>query len=277
MNQINFLPIGRRVSQIGLGCGRLVGRSTLIQSARIVETALELGIRYFDVAPSYGMGTAEEVIGHVTGDSKDVIIATKVGIPRPCYSARNNLLRSAYKSFLDYVPSFKIFARRSYVNIRKKIQDRNRCGHDFSEKTISNSLGESLKRLKRDSVDVLLAHEPCSSDLTHETELLFKKLLKNKTISAFGVGIDECKDSCYSFGSIWQSGWPGDRIANYSDKPIHIFHGAIRYATENKCLTTTKHANQLLLDATIQAPKSIILVSASTPSRLKDLLRYVSN
>ena len=95
MNQIDFLPIGRKVSQIGLGCGRLVGRSTLIQSARIVETALDLGIRYFDVAPSYGMGTAEEVLGHVTGDSKEVVIATKVGIPRPHYSARNNFLSSS--------------------------------------------------------------------------------------------------------------------------------------------------------------------------------------
>ena len=228
MNQINFLPIGRKISQIGLGCGRLVGRSTLIQSARIVETALDLGIRYFDVAPSYGMGTAEEVLGHVTGDSKEVVIATKVGLPRPHYSARNNLLRSACKSFLDYVPALKIIARHSYVNIRKKTLGRTRCRHDFSEKTISDSIGESLKHLKRDSVDVLLAHEPCNSDLTHETELLFQNLLKNKTISAFGVGIDACEDSCYSFGSIWQAGWPGDRIANYSGKPTHIFHGVIR-------------------------------------------------
>ena len=275
MNQIDFLPIGRKVSQIGLGCGRLVGRSTLIQSARIVETALELGIRYFDVAPSYGMGTAEEVLGHVTGDSKEVVIATKVGIPRPHYSARNNFLRTAYKSFLDYVPSLKNYARRSYVSIMKKTLGKTRCRHDFSDKTISNSIEESLKRLKRDSVDVLLAHEPCNSDLTHETELLFQNLLKNKTISAFGVGIDACEDSCYSFGSIWQAGWPGDRIANYSGKPTHIFHGVIRYATGSKYSTTTKPANQLLLDATLQAPNSIILVSASTPRRLKDLLRYV--
>ena len=275
MNQIDFQPIGKKVSQIGLGCGRLVGRSTLIQSARIVETALDLGIRYFDVAPSYGMGTAEEVLGHVTSDSKDVVIATKVGIPRPHYSARNNLLRSACKSFLDYVPSFKIFARRSYVNIRKKTQGRTRCRHDFSEKTISDSIGESLKHLKRDSVDVLLAHEPCNSDLTHETELLFQNLLKNKTISAFGVGIDAYEDSCYSFGSIWQSGWPGDRIENYSGKQTNIFHGVIRCATESNYSKTTKPANQLLLDATMQAPNSIILVSASSPSRLKDLLRYI--
>ena len=275
MNQIDFQPIGKKVSQIGLGCGRLVGRSTLIQSARIVETALDLGIRYFDVAPSYGMGTAEDVIGHVTGDSKDVVIATKVGIPRPHYSARNNLLRSVCKSFLDYVPSLKIIARSSYINIRKNTQSRTKCIHDFSEKTISDSIGESLKRLKRDSVDVLLAHEPCYSDLTHETELFFKTLLKNKTISAFGVGIDSCEDSCYSFGSIWQAGWPGARFANYSGKLTHIFHGVIRYATESRLSSITKPANQLLLDATFQAPNSIILVSASTPSRLKDLLRYV--
>ena len=95
------------------------------------------------------------------------------------------------------------------------------------------------------------------------------------TISAFGVGIDAYEDSCYSFGSIWQSGWPGDRIVNYSGKQTNIFHGVIRYATESNYSKTTKPANQLLLGATMQAPNSIILVSASSPSRLKDLLRYI--
>jgi len=275
MNQLDLLPIGRKVSQIGLGCGRLVGRSALVQSASIVEAALDLGIRYFDTAPSYGMGTAEEVLGHVIGDSKEVVIATKVGIPRPHYSARNSFLRTAYKSLIDSVPSVNYYARRFYVSIIKNRLGKTRYRNDFSENTISNSIEESLKLLKRDSVDVLLAHEPCISDLTYETELLFKNLLNNKTISAFGVGIDAYEDSCYSFGSIWQSGWPGKRIENYSDKKTNIFHGVIRYSTETNYSKKTKPANQLLFDATMQAPKSIILVSASSPSRLKDLLRYI--
>jgi len=275
MNQINFKPIGRSVPQIGFGCGRLVGRSNLFHSAKIIETALELGIRYFDVAPSYGLGTAEEVIGHVTADSKDVIIATKVGLPRPHFSSRYYMIRSVCKSFLDYFPSFKIFARESYTSIKKNFKNPTKCNHDFSEKTISDSIGESLKRLKRDSVDVLLAHEPCNSDLSHETELFFQQLLKNKTISAFGIGIDDSKDFSHSFGNIWQAGWPGDRIVNFSGEISYIFHGVIRYANKGIFSPINKPANKLLLEATLQAPNSIILVSASSPSRLRDLLRYV--
>lgn len=275
MNQINFKPIGRSVSQIGFGCGRLVGHSKLTQSARIIETALELGIRYFDIAPSYGMGTAEDVIGQVLGNSKDVVIATKVGLPRPHFSSKYYTIRSVCKSFLDYFPSFKIFARESYTKVQKSFKIPIKCNHDFSEKNISDSIGESLKRLKRDSVDVLLAHDPCNADLTYETELFFKNLLKNKTISAFGVGIDKCKNFSSAFGNIWQSGWPGDRIVNYSGEISNIFHGVIRYTNNSIFSSINKPANKLLLDATLQAPNSIILVSASTPSRLKDLLRYV--
>jgi len=41
----------------------------------MLETALNLGIRYFDLALSYGMGTAEEVLDAVFGNSRDVVVA----------------------------------------------------------------------------------------------------------------------------------------------------------------------------------------------------------
>jgi L-glyceraldehyde 3-phosphate reductase len=57
-----------RVSEIGFGCGGNAGlmvRGSAAEQLAVVARALELGITYFDNAPDYGDGTAEENLGHV--------------------------------------------------------------------------------------------------------------------------------------------------------------------------------------------------------------------
>jgi aryl-alcohol dehydrogenase-like predicted oxidoreductase len=52
-----------RVSEIGFGCGGNAGlmvRGSPAEQRRVVERAVELGINYFDNAPDYGNGIAEE-------------------------------------------------------------------------------------------------------------------------------------------------------------------------------------------------------------------------
>lgn len=88
MQQIELKPLGRRVSCLGLGCARLDGRIGLRRSARLIEAALDLGITYFDVAALYG--TAEEALGQVIGNSKEIVVATKVGPPRVAYDAQKD-------------------------------------------------------------------------------------------------------------------------------------------------------------------------------------------
>lgn len=38
--QIDFAPLGRGIPQIGFGCGRLFGRSSLRHSSKMLETVL---------------------------------------------------------------------------------------------------------------------------------------------------------------------------------------------------------------------------------------------
>jgi aryl-alcohol dehydrogenase-like predicted oxidoreductase len=57
-----------RVSEIGFGCGGNAGlmvRGSPAEQRRVVERAVELGINYFDNAPDYGNGVAEENLGRV--------------------------------------------------------------------------------------------------------------------------------------------------------------------------------------------------------------------
>ncbi len=73
---------GLRVSRAGFGgggIGQVWGPTTEEESVRAVHRALNLGINFFDVAPAYGNGRAEEVLGlALQGHREEAIVATKV-------------------------------------------------------------------------------------------------------------------------------------------------------------------------------------------------------
>jgi len=59
---------GLTVSTLGFGCGNVGGliiRGTPAERERAVARAIELGINYFDTAPSYGDGQSEQNLGQV--------------------------------------------------------------------------------------------------------------------------------------------------------------------------------------------------------------------
>jgi len=75
---------GLRVSRAGFGgggIGQVWGPTSEEESVRAVHRALDLGINFFDVAPGYGDGKAEEVLGVALQGRRDqAIVATKVRI-----------------------------------------------------------------------------------------------------------------------------------------------------------------------------------------------------
>jgi L-galactose dehydrogenase/L-glyceraldehyde 3-phosphate reductase len=75
---------GIKVSEIGFGCGNVGGlmvRGSHEEQVEAVTRALELGIDYFDSAPSYGDGKSETSLGRVLEElSPDVTVATKVRV-----------------------------------------------------------------------------------------------------------------------------------------------------------------------------------------------------
>jgi len=66
---VNYRTLGKtglRVSALGFGCGNVGGlmvRGAPAERERAVARALELGINYFDTAPSYGNGLSEQNLG----------------------------------------------------------------------------------------------------------------------------------------------------------------------------------------------------------------------
>lgn len=66
----------------GGGIGGVYGRTTFAESVEVVRTALDAGVDLIDVAPSYGDGLAESVVGAaIAGRRADVTLLTKVELP----------------------------------------------------------------------------------------------------------------------------------------------------------------------------------------------------
>ena len=81
---MDYRPLGStgiRVSEIGFGCGNVGGlmiRGEHGDQVKAAARAIELGINYFDTAPSYGDGQSEINLGQVLKElSADVYVGTK--------------------------------------------------------------------------------------------------------------------------------------------------------------------------------------------------------
>ena len=79
MEKRNFKPFGE-ISALTLGgggLGQVWGETSRDEAVATVNSALEQGITHFDVAPMYGKGEAERVIGEAfKGRSLDGIFVT---------------------------------------------------------------------------------------------------------------------------------------------------------------------------------------------------------
>lgn len=69
-----------QVSIVGVGCNNFGGQIDGKASARVVASALNEGINFFDTAELYGAGLSEEILGEALKTHRDqAVIATKFG------------------------------------------------------------------------------------------------------------------------------------------------------------------------------------------------------
>jgi len=166
--------------KLGIGTAALGNLYTPVsyeQAEAAVRAALDGGITYFDTAPFYGFGLAERRLGRALGDA-DVLISTKVGrLLDPIADGRG--LRHGYADADPFEPRF-----------------------DYSADAIHRSFESSLSRLKRDRVNILLAHD--LGRLTHGEEhprhlqdfleggyRAMRDLKDAGAIDAIGIGVNE--------------------------------------------------------------------------------------
>ena len=170
-------PLGRYgltaapVSFGGAPIGNLAQPVTPDQARLAVEAAWDTGQRYFDVAPHYGLGLAEQRLGEALAGKprEDYVVSTKVGRP----------LVETDQERLDT----EGFAVTSSL-VRQR---------DYSREGILRSLEASLKRLNMEHVDVVFVHDP-DDHLEVALEEAFptlEELRRQGVICSYGAGMNQ--------------------------------------------------------------------------------------
>ncbi len=86
------LPIAP--SRLGFGCASLGSRVAAADGLNALAAAFDAGVNWFDVAPAYGAGEAETLLGRFLRGRRDrAFVVTKVGMAPP---RRLGALRLAY-------------------------------------------------------------------------------------------------------------------------------------------------------------------------------------
>ncbi|HEY0247030.1 MAG TPA: aldo/keto reductase [Gryllotalpicola sp.] len=173
-------PLGRgglRTGPIGYGVAALGNLYQALPDTvwpGCVPAAWEAGIRYFDAAPHYGLGLAEERLGAgLAGRPRDeFVVSTKVGRllePNPDFHGETDLAN------LFDVPA-----------TRRRVRDYSRDG-------VLRSVEASLERLGLERIDLLLVHDPDD----YEREALdgafpaLEELRSQGVIRSYGAGMNQ--------------------------------------------------------------------------------------
>lgn len=121
------------IPRLGMGCwaiggpfhagGTPLGYSNTddAESLRAIGAALETGVRFFDTAAVYGTGHSERLLGEAIGNRDDVFIATKIGL--------------------------------RFDEERREV-----LGETTDPDDVMPAVEASLRRLRRDRIDVLFLH-----------------------------------------------------------------------------------------------------------------------
>jgi len=163
------------VSELSMGTAPIGGWPIVVnveQAHETLVTAWNKGIRYYDTAPLYGSGMAEQRLGNFLKNKKreDFVVATKVG---------------------------RLVVHTDIANEKFKGQDPNKDTiFDFSYDGVMRSFEESLKRLQLDSVDILHLHDPDNhpDHLGYAKEGAIKAMInlkEEKVIKAIGCGLNQ--------------------------------------------------------------------------------------
>jgi aryl-alcohol dehydrogenase-like predicted oxidoreductase len=268
-----------RVERLILGCGRINGASEFKQSAKLIETALKLGIRSFDTAPSYGEGESEDVLGAVLSGIEGVAITTKIGIPRPA-ARRASLLKSIYRHIgrpiLAKVPALKAQALRLAAT-RDAGPYESPPKRQLLSSLVLMELEQSLRRLRRAFIDKYLIHEPTQFCLDQNTSDIFHELISQGMVGACGLAYGDCPETIPSFGSVIQV-----RYDEYSPSLSHaqkelIFHGVLRHGLRHRTLPSSDGGAGHHISRVLESrPGSKIIFSVSSVRQIKEIMADLS-
>ncbi|MEU9833172.1 aldo/keto reductase [Streptosporangium sp. NPDC048047] len=167
--------LAARLGPYGLGTAPLAGLFSPVseeQAERTLAAAWEAGIRYFDTAPHYGTGLAEERLGRflrgLPQGAAEAVVSTKVG--RVLVPGEGEA---------DGFPG-----STGYVRVR-----------DYSRDGVLRSLDDSLRRTGLDRFDLVFIHDPDDhwEQAAGQAYPALAELRDQGVVGAIGAGMNQAR------------------------------------------------------------------------------------
>lgn len=211
---MKYRKVGRideKFSVIGYGCWPLSGKGawdnyTDKDAIGSVKKAIELGVNYFDVAPVYGLGHAEIILGKsIKGvDREKILIGSKCGLVW---------------------------------------DDNNNVKNDLTEKSLMKEIDDTLRRLQTEYIDIYQIHWPDPNTPIGETMealMKIKNIGKVKHIGVCNFSVDSTKEAM-KYGEIDSQ----QNLYNMIDRNSDHYHFVpLDYRTEDEVLPFCRENEQ---------------------------------
>ncbi|MEO1206256.1 MAG: aldo/keto reductase [Pseudomonadota bacterium] len=289
--------------RLGFGGGDLYDGDEAANSEKLIHTALDAGIRYFDTARLYGNGSGEGVLGRTLPAHRDeIILVSKVGILPWSMRTTERVKRKATQTAARFLPVAQKWAE-ALPPAREK-------PHAFQVSEMKRSLECTLKELKTDYLDILLLHEPTAEEAVKpETTAFLEQVRAEGKIRHFGVAgtFDEMQaitNAAPHLCGVTQ--FPSDGLNNNmatyqkaslptaGDESAIITHSVIKHAltrisshfeadpaaakgwqdaTGSAADDKTALVRYLLADALQKNPDGVVVFSTSKPERILDMVK----
>lgn len=275
MNKLSIPNSTIKISQICYGCARLLGGIEKRHSEKLIETALRLGITHFDTAPFYG---TEDLIGQILSNTKEVTITTKIGLPfRNINNIKNNLLRPIYRNTVknSLSNSLNILGENVKHHLQRKIRNEIKPLKILTEDIILKELEASLKRLKRDKVDLYLIHEPEQYMINDDLTRIFETLKLQGVIGAYGLAYGGAPNLKLHWGSIEQCQYFKDVILPDNPDLFRIYHGVLRNKNNRNSLTINGTNSEINIQSVLKKNKTSVLFSSNSINHIKNIIDFI--
>ena len=164
MRYVNLPGTDIQASNLGFGCASLGSRISKRDGLEALARGYGEGVTWYDLAPIYGGGLAEEIFSEfLVGKRDNIQVCTKVGLSRSGYDP---LLRTIGAIVRPVVNRFGALRR----GLRKVNSNQNQT-IDLTPELIKTSIDASLKRLRTDYIDVFALHDPAPRDVERDDVL----------------------------------------------------------------------------------------------------------
>jgi aryl-alcohol dehydrogenase-like predicted oxidoreductase len=295
---------GLEASCLGFGCASLGSRISRHAGFAALMRAHEAGVTWFDVAPAYGAGEAESILGRFLWGRRDrVRVLTKVGLAPP---HRSPLLRAAFAATRPLGPLLRGLRKSA----RRVKATRNRV-LAITPDLIESSIAHSLRNLRTEAVDVYALHDPDPRLVADESVIRALEAVVRRGQARF-IGVAGDLDACLAGTAnglpytVFQTALrplagDAERIADAAKRAVTIIGHSVlgvggakealieRLRGDSQRLTALREAGyaandvdaaigDLLIDAALAGnPAGVTLVSMFQPAHLARNLARAEN